>query len=160
MSSRSLPLNLHHPSDQYDDIARVSGSEPGAGRSRWRLPREVGIANLRDARPNGPGNTPGSATRSLSRRHGARNRIFSARDQAPNSAYPACRRPDEENHASIGRADAGPSHKVSVTRDLGDWSGGPGRTSNLQPDRLWGGPPDLIFRLDFLVRKSVHAIRA
>ena len=27
-------------------------------------------------------------------------------------------------------------------------------------NRLWGEPPDVIFRLDFLVRKSVHAVRA
>ena len=66
-----------------------------------RLPRGVGIANLRDA--------PAEWSRQyaklglaclLTRHHGARNRIFSARDQAPNSAYPACRRPDIENHAS------------------------------------------------------------
>ena len=36
---------------------------------------------------------------------------------------------------------------------------GPG---GLEPptNRLWGESPDVIFRLDFLVRKSVHAIRA
>ena len=61
-----------------------------------RLPRGVGIANLRDRRPIGPGNTPGSGSRSLSRHHGAWNRIFSARDQTPNSAYPACQRPNTE----------------------------------------------------------------
>ena len=32
--------------------------------------------------------------------YGARNRIFTARDRALNSAYPAGRRPDSEDHAS------------------------------------------------------------
>ena len=49
----------------------------------------------------------------------------------------------------IGRATAGFSRKVSVIRDQGNCVVG---LVGLEPptDRLWGGPPDLIFRLDFL----------
>jgi len=57
------------------------------------------------------------------------------------------------------RLNAGFSRKVSVIRDSGNCVVGPG---GLEPptNRLWGESPDVIFRLDFLVRKSVHAIRA
>jgi hypothetical protein len=51
-----------------------------------RLPRGVGIANLRMRRPNGRCNMRGSGLRhrrSPQSHHGARNRIFSARDRMP-----------------------------------------------------------------------------
>jgi DNA invertase Pin-like site-specific DNA recombinase len=94
----------HRSSDQYDDIAGVPGAEPGAGRSRWafapwsRHCKPAGRAGrmvpaMRQARARVVGIV-------LNRHHSARNRIFSARDRALNSAYPACQRPDCEDHAS------------------------------------------------------------
>jgi len=70
-----------------------------------RLPRGVGIANLRDAPAEWSRQYArlGLALNTFLNRHcGARNRIFSARDRGLNSAYPAGRRPDTEDHASNG----------------------------------------------------------
>ena len=56
----------------------------------------------------------------------ARNRIFTARDRGLNSAYPAGQRPIAKITRRIGRANAGFSRKVSVTRDPGNCVVGPG----------------------------------
>ena len=51
---------------------------------------------------------------------GARNRIFSARDEAPNSHIPTARDRIAQINRRIGRANAGFSRKVSVIRDSGN----------------------------------------
>ena len=86
---------LHHSSDQYDDIARVLGTNSGAGRSRWmpapwswhrKSARRTGrmVPAIREARARVVSTFLNKASR-------ARNRIFSARDRAPNSAIPRLR---------------------------------------------------------------------
>jgi hypothetical protein len=105
-----------------------------------RLPRGVGIANLRDRRPMGPGNTPGSGSRSLSRHHGAWNRIFSARETRPRIRHiPPARDQIPKNVSNRPRQRGLFSQRLNKQR-FGELRGGPG---GLEPptDRLWGGPP-------------------
>ena len=121
MSSRSLPLNLHHPSDQYDDIARISGPEPGAGRSRrapapWNRHRESArcagrmVLAIRQARARLPSvdiTAPGTEFSRPETRLRIRH-IPPAGDRLAKITR------------RIGRANAAFSRKVSVIRDLGD----------------------------------------
>ena len=68
-----------------------------------RLPRGVGIANLRDAPVEWSLQYARLGLRHKhfpQRHHSARNRIFPARDRGANSAYPACQRPDSEKYAT------------------------------------------------------------
>jgi DNA invertase Pin-like site-specific DNA recombinase len=86
---------------QYDDIAGVPGPEPGAGRSRWVPPpwrRHRKSARCADRMVSAI--CEAWARVSLVGITGARNRIFSARDEAPNSSYPDCQRLHSANQPS------------------------------------------------------------
>ena len=90
VQAKQLAIKLagHQKANRQSDNAALWGRHRKPARRAGRM-----VPAIREARARVVGTF-------LNRHHSARNRIFSARDRGLNSAYPACQRPDSENHAS------------------------------------------------------------